>query len=93
MPPSLPIPIIIDRLRNHPTFKAENEILATVAESYVVAFEFRRPEGGDVLRHEQEFGDSAKQGEMEMKRKNWIRVSTDSDRTSPLILSMLDFEK
>ena len=93
MPPHLSIPTIIDRLRKHPALKADSETSANVNETYVVAFDFRRPDGNEVLRHEQEFGESAKKDEMEMRRRSWVRMSPDSDRTSPLILSVLDFQK
>ncbi len=93
MPPNVQIPSIIDYLRKHPALKTHDETSAFVVESYVVAFDFRRPGNNDVLRHEQEFGASYKNDEMEMRRRSWVRISDDSDRKCPMILSVLDFEK
>lgn len=93
MPPNVHLPNLIEHLRKHPAFKNDDEPFAFVVESYMVAFDFRRAGSNEVLRHEQEFGSSYKDDEMEMRRRSWLRIGDDSDRTSPLILSALDFEK
>lgn len=93
MPSDVQISDVIDRLRSHPALKNVNEAYATVSETYVVAFDFRQSGVREILRHEQEFGESSKQDEMEVRRKSWFRIGLDSERRSPLVLSMLDFEK
>lgn len=87
MPPRVQIHKLIDHLLKHPALKN-----ASVTESYVVAFDFRRPDS-KILRHEQEFGTSYRNEEMEMRRKSWVLMGADSDRNSPLVLSVLDFER
>jgi hypothetical protein len=91
MPSHVQISQVIDRLRSHPALKSDNEAYATVTETYVLAFDFRRSDSREILRHEQEFGESSKWDEMEVRRKSWFRIRHDSDRKSPLALSMLDF--
>ena len=93
MPPNVQIHDIIDYLLTHPALKNHDEASASVVESYVVAFDFRRPDSQEILRHEQEFGASLKNDEMEMRRKSWVLMGADSDRKSPMIISVLDFEK
>jgi hypothetical protein len=93
MPPHIRIPELVNRLRQNPALKNDDEAAAFVFETYVVAFDFRLPEGDGVFRHEQEFCQSSKKDEMEIRRRSWIRFADDSDKTSPIILSMLDFEK
>lgn len=93
MPPNVQIPDIVGYLCNHPAFKNDDATSASVVETYVVAFDFARPDGNGILRHEQEFGASATTDEMELKRKSWVMIRNDSARTSPIVLSMLDFEK
>jgi hypothetical protein len=93
MPHDVSIADIVDHLRKHPALKGPDEATATAVETYVVAFDFCRPDGNEVWRHEQEFGESSKKDEMEMRRKSWVRMGHDSDRKSPMILSVLDFEK
>ena len=92
MPPGVQIHKLIDHLLKHPALKNEGENSASVTESYVVAFDFRRPDS-KILRHEQEFGTSYRNEEMEMRRKSWVLMGADSDRKSPLVLSVLDFER
>ena len=65
---------------------------ANFTETYVVSFDFRRADKKEILRHEQEFSASYKNDEMELRRKSWIVMEADSDRKSPMILSMMDFE-
>ncbi len=93
MPPNVQIHKLIDHLLKHPALKNEGEYSASVTESYVVAFDFRRSDNKEILRHEQEFGTSCTNDEMEMRRKSWVLMEADSDRRNPLVLSMLDFEK
>ncbi len=93
MPPNVQIHKLMDHLLKHPALKNGEENSASVTESYVVAFDFRRPDRKEILRHEQEFGASYRNEEMEVRRKNWVLMGADSDRRSPLVLSVLDFEK
>jgi hypothetical protein len=93
MPPCVEISKVIDYLLKHPALKSQDETYASVNETYMVAFEFFQPGNNDVFRHEQEFGTSYRNDEMEMRRKSWVRMNNESGRTSPLILSVLDFEK
>lgn len=93
MPPHVQLPTIVDHLLKHPALKNHGDASASVTETYVVTFDFRRPDNKEILRHEQEFSTSYKNDEMEMRRKSWVLMRADSDRRSPLVLSVLDFEK
>lgn len=93
MPPSVQIHKLIDHLVKHPALKNERGNCASVTERYVVAFDFRRSDNKEILRHEQEFSTSCTNDEMEMRRKSWVVMGADADRRSPLVLSMLDFER
>lgn len=86
MPPQVGMSEIIRRLRNHPSLNDADE-------AYVVIFDFCRVDSNEVLRHEREFGESSKKDEMEIRRRSWVRIGDDSDRKSPLTVSMLDFER
>lgn len=86
MPPHVQMSEIIKRLRKHPALRHSDE-------AYVIIFDFCRLESSEVLRHEQEFGESSKKDEMEIKRRSWVRIGDDSDRRSPLTVSVLDFER
>jgi hypothetical protein len=86
MPPHVQMSEIIQRLSKHPALEHSDE-------AYVVIFDFCRLESNEVLRHEQEFGESSKKDEMEIKRRSWVRIGDDSDRKSPLTVSVLDFER
>jgi hypothetical protein len=93
MPTNVQITSVIEYLIQHPALKNHDETSASVVETYVVAFDFRRADSHEVLRHEQEFGASYKNDEMEMRRRSWVRIGDYSNRTSPMVLSVLDFEK
>lgn len=83
---------IIHFLSRHSAFKHGNESVAG-SESFVVGFDFCRPDNHDILHHEQEFCESSSKEEMEVRRKTWVNIQRDLDRSSPLVLSMLDFQK
>jgi hypothetical protein len=93
MPDEVRLHKVIEHLLKNPALMNPGDTSATVTETYVVSFDFRRADKKEILRHEQEFFTSYKNDEMEMRRKSWIVMEADSDRKSPLILSMMDFEK
>jgi hypothetical protein len=93
MPDDVRLYEIIQHLLKHPALMNPGDTSATVTETYVVAFEFRRADTKEILRHEQEFSTSFKDDEMEMRRKSWVVMRPDSEIRSPMVLSMLDFEK
>jgi hypothetical protein len=86
MPANVSLPEVIAQLSKH-------EDLGEPVETYVVIIEFASPTSNEILRFEQEFGESYGSEEMEVKRRSCVRIREDSDKTSPLILSMLDFER
>lgn len=93
MRPDVDFAKIIDHLLKHPALKSDEETSASVTETYVVAFDFLQSDRRAIVRHEQEFGASYRNDEMEMRRRSWVLMGANSERKSPLILSMLDFEK
>jgi hypothetical protein len=92
MPDEVQLYKVIEHLQKHPALMKPGDTSATFTETYVVAFDFRRADKKEILRHEQEFGASYNNDEMEWRRKSWIVMEADSDRKSPMILSMMDFE-
>ena len=86
MPPHVGISEVIRRLRKHPALKDPDE-------AYVVIFDFCQLGSNEVVRHEREFGESSKKDEMEIRRRSWVRIGDESERKSPLTVSVLDFER
>jgi hypothetical protein len=84
---------VLQTLRKHPALKDEREESASVVENYLLAFDFRPPESQEIYRHEQEFTSSYQSNEMEVRRRGWTSMRDNSDRTDPMVLSMLCFEK
>lgn len=92
MPSDVNLRDVVARLAKHPAFRSETRPEPSIAQAYTVSFDFRPPGSDEVLRHEQEFRPLT-DTEMEQHLRRWSKLSTNRSSVSPMVLSMLDFEK